>query len=137
MNTKAPSRKRPCRVCRKWFTPNPKAGSRQKTCGKSDCKSEWHRRKCTKWNEKNSANFKGNYLQKKLAAMAPDQSQSLVNPSSDQKAKRCSPVNVTLKSGIDPKDFERILSAEQAIVIEYITDQIIRIAHKKGRFQAQ
>ena len=69
--------------------------------------------------------------------MAPDQSQSVANPSSDQKVKRCSPVNVTLKSGIDPKDFERILSAEQAIVIEYITNQIIRIAHKKGRFQAQ
>ncbi len=41
-------------VCKKWFVPNPRVGSRQKICENSDCKKEWHRRKSSEWNKKNS-----------------------------------------------------------------------------------
>ena len=42
-------RKRPCRVCRKWFAAHPRAGGRQRTCGRAECQRERHRRACTQW----------------------------------------------------------------------------------------
>jgi hypothetical protein len=61
-------RKRPCGICRRWFMPNPRLKDRQKTCGTSQCKREWHRKMCRKWNRENADYFTTNYLQKKLEA---------------------------------------------------------------------
>jgi hypothetical protein len=38
------------------------------TCGNTQCKREWHRRKCAEWNKKNSEYFKGIYLKNKILA---------------------------------------------------------------------
>lgn len=46
-------RKRPCRVCRKWFEPHPRAGARQKVCGSPECQRERHRRACSAWHDRN------------------------------------------------------------------------------------
>jgi hypothetical protein len=45
------ARKRPCRVCGKWFEPHPRAGKRQRACGRDDCRRERHRRACAAWHE--------------------------------------------------------------------------------------
>jgi hypothetical protein len=42
-------RKRPCRVCGKWFYPNVRAGDRQKVCSGAACQRERHRRNCSKY----------------------------------------------------------------------------------------
>ena len=57
-------KKRPCRICKRWFMPNPKLKDRQMTCGDPDCQREWHRKKCEEWNRKNPDYFKANYLHK-------------------------------------------------------------------------
>jgi len=36
--------KKPCRVCRRWYRPDPRVGERQKTCGSPQCQREWNRR---------------------------------------------------------------------------------------------
>lgn len=36
--------KRPCRVCKRWYRPDPRVGDRQKTCGDQACQREWNRR---------------------------------------------------------------------------------------------
>jgi len=38
MGERRKSTKRPCRICGKWFTPHPRLGTRQKTCGKESGK---------------------------------------------------------------------------------------------------
>lgn len=43
------ARKRPCRVCGKWFEPHPRAGKRQRVCDREDCGRERHRRACAGW----------------------------------------------------------------------------------------
>lgn len=43
------ARTRPCRICRKWFVPHPRAGGRQRVCGAVSCQSERHRRACETW----------------------------------------------------------------------------------------
>jgi hypothetical protein len=43
------ARKRPCRICRRWFSPDPRAGDRQRACSSPDCQRERHRRACSTW----------------------------------------------------------------------------------------
>ncbi len=50
--SKIPTRKRPCRICRRWFLPNPRLKERQMTCGRPKCQREWHKKKCAEWNQK-------------------------------------------------------------------------------------
>jgi len=59
-------KKRPCRICRKWFTPNNKLKERQKTCNSPKCKREWHKKICAKLNKKYRNDFSSNYMQKKI-----------------------------------------------------------------------
>jgi len=66
--SKTLTRKRPCRICRRWFLPNPRLKERQKTCGRANCQRQWHKKKCAEWNRKNTGYFKANYLQKKIDA---------------------------------------------------------------------
>ena len=44
-------RKRPCRICRQWFRPHPRAGERQHVCSRADCQRERHRRACQRWRQ--------------------------------------------------------------------------------------
>ena len=33
------ARKKPCRICRRWFRPDPRVGQRQRACGEPDCQT--------------------------------------------------------------------------------------------------
>ncbi len=46
-------RKRPCRICRKWYKPSARGGHHQKTCGRDECRQRWHRKKCAQWRKDN------------------------------------------------------------------------------------
>lgn len=39
-------RRRPCRICRRWFDPHPRVGERQRVCSDPSCQRERHRRSC-------------------------------------------------------------------------------------------
>lgn len=45
-------KKRPCRICRCWFLPDIRAGSRQMVCSKQECQRERHRRNCADWHDR-------------------------------------------------------------------------------------
>ncbi len=68
MSARGEFRKRPCRICRRWFMPNPRVKDRQKTCGAEACKDEWHRRQCAQWNRENPEYFQDIHLRRKLEA---------------------------------------------------------------------
>lgn len=76
--------KRPCSICRKWFQPIPQQKERQKTCSPA-CQQERHRRQCEKWNRKNKAYFKNNYLADKIAEI--DQLEQSKELPADQQAR--------------------------------------------------
>jgi len=46
-------KKRPCRVCRKWFVPDVHEGLRQQFCTSAKCQKERHRRGCAAWRKRN------------------------------------------------------------------------------------
>ncbi len=41
--------KRPCKICRRWFQPHPRAGDRQRVCSGPACQQERHRRADRAW----------------------------------------------------------------------------------------
>jgi hypothetical protein len=107
--------KRPCRICRRWFMPNPRLKDRQKTCGDPECQRRWHTKKCSEWNRKNPDYFKSNYLQKKIIAATenPNQSPSLK-------------INNRLKSGLPLFYVQEVISIQHVIIIEYFGQLLFR-----------
>ena len=110
--------KRPCRICKKWFLPNPRLGERQKTCGALECQQQWHTRKCAEWNRKNRAYFQENYLKRRLDSL------DAISPESTPPT---SPPHepVPALQPIPPLDYPRdvvqeVIGTQQLIIIEYI-----------------
>jgi len=108
-------KKRPCRICRRWFTPNPRLTDRQKTCGDPHCQREWHRKRCSEWNKKNTDYFRTNYLHSKLDAASPS-----------EKASKILPVKSSLKSGLPLPFVQEVIGIQHLVIIEYLAQLLVR-----------
>src|ERR1700690_1513481 len=47
------ARKRPCTICRRWFRPNPRVGSRQRSCGNPECQTARRQKTQANWRNRN------------------------------------------------------------------------------------
>ena len=47
------ARKRPCAICRRWFRPNARVGSRQHACGKPECQVSRRQKTQASWRRRN------------------------------------------------------------------------------------
>ena len=112
MQRAGPCRKRPCRICRRWFLPDPRLKDRQMTCGDPECKRQWHRKRCAQWNKKNADYFKADYLQKKLDAAT--------QPGEICKARS------RLKSGLPLEFVQEVISVQHLIILEYFGQLLFR-----------
>lgn len=65
--------KRPCRICGKWFQPDPRAGDRQRACSSSECQRERHRRACNRWHHENPDYDRERRLRQRLRRMGQRQ----------------------------------------------------------------
>lgn len=100
------SRKRPCRICRKWFSPDPRVGDRQKTCGAKNCQVKWHAKKCSEWNNQHPTYFREIYLNKKLTEL------------NEAEVKY---VDSSVKSSQLPRKLiQEVISAQHLVIIEYV-----------------
>ncbi len=106
---RAKTRKRPCRICRKWFLPDSRLLSRQKTCGSPECQKQWHKKKCAQWNRRNVSSFRENYLQKKLDS-----------------ATHSAPSSCAFMPNIPARFIIDWLDLKQFIVIDYLAGCILR-----------
>ncbi len=66
-------RKRPCRICRRWFMPSKFQGERQKVCSKPEFQDERHRRSDREWHARNPDYDKKRYLKKRARLEAPEE----------------------------------------------------------------
>ncbi|HIJ57832.1 MAG TPA: hypothetical protein HPQ03_17145 [Deltaproteobacteria bacterium] len=116
-------KKRPCAVCRCWFLPQAKVKQRAKTCGNRQCQKEWHRRQCRKWNRKNKAYFRSNYLSKKL-----EDAKELIPPVEKNLQqtglKQPSATGLFLESVFDSTP--QIVESQLIIIIDYVIQVHIR-----------
>jgi hypothetical protein len=110
-------KKRPCRICRRWFLPNARLKDRQMTCGDYGCKREWHRKKCQEWNRANRDYFRATYLQKKLEAAQCDKS---------ARAPTRAPPGGLSKSGLPFQFVQEVIGVQHVLIIEYLAQLLIR-----------
>jgi hypothetical protein len=47
------ARKKPCRICRRWFQPDPRVGDRQRACGRPECQTVRRQKTQTNWRKRN------------------------------------------------------------------------------------
>jgi hypothetical protein len=120
---RAACRKRPCKICRRWFLPNPRVGNRQKTCNSPECKTAWHRKQCAKWYRGNKDYFKANYLHRKLAGCSEP-----AFPSDSKHGPRLLPAS-RIQLHLPRSDIAEVMTAKAVIVIEYILAQAIARIH--------
>jgi hypothetical protein len=119
--SKAITRKRPCSICRKWFLPDVRQKGRQKTCS-VECSRELHRRNCARWNKKNTAYFKGNYLDKKLEQIdMPTPKTSTSNSNIGKKANLPPESRINLNLPRDVLYHE--VGGRNLIILEYLIEQ--------------
>jgi hypothetical protein len=108
------NRKRPCRICGKWYRPNPRLGERQRTCGDKECQRQWHGKKCQEWNRKNRSYFQETYLEKCLASCEPPDRNGSPKPHDGA-------VSVSLPA----IPVQEVISVQQLIIIRYLLRQPI------------
>ena len=111
------SRKHPCRICRRWFLANVRLKDRQKTCATPECKKEWHRRQCSKWNKRNKEYFKANYLAKKLKK---------ISVSSDKQTAKIYIPQSRIKLKLPRNEIQEAINPEQLVIIEYLFEQLVQ-----------
>ncbi len=59
-------RKRPCKICRCWFRPHPRAGKRQEVCSAEACQRERHRRACKAWRDRERDSVRRERVEEKV-----------------------------------------------------------------------
>ena len=123
-------KKRPCKMCRRWFRPNPRVGDVQMTCGRPKCKREWHRKKCAEWNRKNREYFKEIYLNNKILAA----SAKTENPDNQQKVEGKT-TRTRFNVGLPWQEIQEAMGVKQLVIIEYIIHLLLRSF--KGPIKAQ
>ena len=124
MEEKYKPKKRPCRVCRRWFTPNQRLGDRQRTCGDRECQREWHARKCAEWNRKNRAYFKEIYLRGRLESFGSGPPAR--SPSSCPSCRINDPPRRSSPLDLPQEVVQEVIEVKQLIIIEYIVRLLMK-----------
>ena len=114
-----------CTVCRKWYSPKPQVGKRQKTCSKV-CSKERHRKKCERWNKANKHLSIGVQLKRRLdqakkeAAGSTTGKASASKPLSRGKRKLARPGTVD----IPKQEIQDEIGMEATVIIEFIVQML-------------
>jgi len=127
--------KRPCRICGKWFAPNPRVGDRQKTCGREACKRKWHARKCKEWNRKNQPYFQANYLRDKLERLKCLPEGEGPKPGKRKKSIGTGPPLFRFTPPLPRDVIQEVMPVQPIVVIEYIAQLLIRVIKEVMRAQ--
>ena len=126
MEKTTPSRKRPCRVCGKWFMPNPRLGNRQKTCGADACKQQWHTSKCAEWNRQNRAYFKEIHLRNRLEPPGNDAADPRSSPCSSSPSRANTAARGPSPLNLPREAIQEVIGAQQLVIIEYVVRVLLR-----------
>jgi hypothetical protein len=125
--------KRPCRICRKWFSPDPRLGDRQKTCGAKACQRLWHAKRCAEWNQENRAYFQEIHLAHRLQQT---QDSCTSPPSASPPSPPCPTTPISANFPRLPRStIQEVIGAQQLIIIEYVARILFRSVQEVIRSQ--
>lgn len=121
MGAKDRYKKRPCRICGRWFFPDSRLGARQQTCGSEVCQQKWHARKCAEWNRKNRDYFQEIYIRKRMEdCMANNKVRAIPSKNAADFSPRTGPSAGPVHIDFPPPGFQEVIGIQQFIIIEYI-----------------
>lgn len=72
--------KRPCCICRRWFRPDPRIGSRQRACRTPECQAARRKKKQKAWRERNPDYFIARRIQDRSGQDRPPEPLRLPPP---------------------------------------------------------
>ena len=76
-------KKRPCSICRRWFRPDVRVGSRQHTCNRPECQAARRKKTQASWRKRNPGYARAFRIQSRSETKPPPQSIRLPAPLSD------------------------------------------------------
>jgi hypothetical protein len=76
-------KKRPCGICRRWFRPDVRVGSRQHTCKRPECQAARRKKTQASWRKRNPDYPLGCRIQFLSKSKSPPKTKYLPNPLSD------------------------------------------------------
>jgi hypothetical protein len=123
MEEKRKYKKRPCRVCGRWYSPNPRLYDRQQTCGVVECQRKWHARKCAEWNCRNRAYFKEIYIRRRLESFGSGPPAQRPSPCT---SRRINPPRRSSPLDLPQEVIQEVIEVKQLIIIEYIVRLLMR-----------
>ncbi len=74
------ARKRPCTICRRWFRPDPRVGTRQRACGQADCQAARRQQTQAAWRARNPDYFIARRMQARSTLSQPPEPLRLTSP---------------------------------------------------------
>ena len=74
------ARKKPCTICRRWFRPDPRVGSRQRACGNPDCQTARRQKTQANWRNRNPGYSIAWRIDQRAAAAQPEAPEPLRLP---------------------------------------------------------
>lgn len=136
MPSRRKSKKRPCRICQKWFMPNPRVGDRQKTCADPECMRKWHAGKCSEWNRKNRNYVQENYLSDRLELRVNEKEGSEgASAAATTSKSHVSASNSASFPQLPRSLIEEVIGVQQFVIMEYIARQLFRSVQEVIRSQ--
>ena len=66
------ARKRPCSICRRWFRPDPRVGSRQQACGQAACQTARRQKTQARWRRRNPGYATAYRIDRRAAQKEPE-----------------------------------------------------------------
>jgi hypothetical protein len=120
MRPKRRPKKRPCRICGRWFNPNPRLGERQKTCGADECQQRWHAKKCAVWNRRNRSYFKEIYLRRRLESCTGGFPSPSPSPVSTSRTGGSSSPPSVFPLDLPREVIQEVMGGQHAVITGYI-----------------
>ena len=112
------AKKRPCRICRKWFEPHARAGERQRVCSAQRCQRERHRQACATWHGSNPDYDRAERLRRKVV---PVREVPFPSPSADPMPQ------VDWEAARDAVGVEVMIFVEesQKVIVDWARDAVV------------
>jgi hypothetical protein len=111
-------RKRPCRICRRWFQPHPRVKDRQRVCSSAECQRERHRRGCARWHESNAGYDRERRVRERLTAPRAEISEEL------QRADPLAGLAWSVARDAVGVDISVIIEESARVVVDWVRDAV-------------
>ncbi len=111
-------KKRPCRMCLKWFLPSVFCGKRQQVCNSPECQKKRHRRSSAEWRERNPGWDRAGRLRTRIRAEDSEEVREKV---------RMNPL-----AGLQWDMVRDAVGLEVAVIVEEACEQVTLFSRRLG-----